>query len=128
MALLIPEHIENTVLLPIPLHKRKFRERGYNQSALIAKHIGNTLRIPVLETEVLMRSKYTPPQARTALRSERRAHMRHAFALTRPDMVAGKHIILVDDVVTSGATVREAARTLVRAAPASIRILAFAHG
>ncbi|MEK7660126.1 MAG: ComF family protein [Patescibacteria group bacterium] len=128
LATLLTDVPANSLFVPIPLHRKKLRERGFNQSHLIARSIAAELHIPIEETDSLYRTRYTPPQARTTSRKERRAHLASAFALQNTTVLTGKHLILVDDVITSGATAREAARTLVRAAPASIRVLAFAYG
>ncbi len=128
LASIVGSLTPNTLLVPIPLHKKKLRERGFNQSALIARHIGDTIHIPVDTSGSFLRTIYTPPQARTATKKERKEHLKSAFSVIDPHPFFGKHIVLVDDVITSGATIREAARALKQASPASIRVLAFSYG
>jgi ComF family protein len=95
-------------IIPVPLHHTRRRERGYNQSALLARHLGRDLSIPVHEHS-LRRVRPTPSQTRLS-RQERRENVEGAFA-TRGD-VGGKTILLVDDVYTTGATLNECARVL----------------
>lgn len=128
LATLLTTIPTESLLVPIPLHPKKLRERGFNQSFLIATSIADIIPISIAPTGVLARTRYTTPQARTASRAERKAHLKSAFALQSTESFTNKHIILVDDVVTSGATVRESARVLKTANPASIRVVAFAYG
>lgn len=99
-------------LLPVPLHKAKERERGYNQSEYICRGISSVTNIPVLSC-LLWRTKYTKSQ--TQLTSDQRtANVRDAFAVAkrkRP-LVSGRRFLLVDDVITTGSTVVECARVL----------------
>jgi ComF family protein len=101
-------------LIPLPLHPSRERTRGFNQSALIATHLGKTSGLPV-EHRALVRVKNTPPQAETKDFKERITNIAGSFAVERPELVAGKNIILLDDVFTSGATIGEAVHTLKRA-------------
>ena len=102
------------VLAPIPLHPRRERERGYNQSRLLADAMGQLLQVPV--RELLVRVRSTDPQ--TTIRGSahvRQANVHGAFALHPLAAPLGPTtIILVDDVLTTGATLREAARVLAR--------------
>jgi predicted amidophosphoribosyltransferase len=96
------------LLVPVPLHARRLRERGFNQSALLAAEVGMRLRVPVLS--VLERRHDTPPLAQLP-HAERAASVRDAFLATaRPP--SGARIVLVDDVVTTGATSRAALAAL----------------
>lgn len=98
-------------LLPMPLHPARLRERGFNQSWELARRVGHKLDIPVLH-DACRRVRDTPPQ--TALPwKERSKNMRHAFACTRD--LSGKSVAVVDDVMTSGATLNELALTLRKA-------------
>ncbi|MGB2580340.1 MAG: hypothetical protein WBC83_01465 [Minisyncoccia bacterium] len=116
------------LLVPIPLHKKRLRERGYNQSELLAseiiKHdIGKILQV---ETRALKRMQNTKPQAKSEKRASRFKNLCGAFTAT-PSIVRGKHIILIDDVTTTGATFSEARKTLLRAGARSVRAYAIAH-
>lgn len=114
---------KNIIIVPIPLHKDKERERGFNQAALLAKNLG----IPI-NADVLMRAKATPPQARTHSRRERQAQIKNAFRVINKDTLAEKNILLIDDVATTGATLVEAASTLKKAGAAKIYAAVLAHG
>ncbi len=96
------------VIIPIPLHKRRIRQRGFNQALEIARPIAKTLNIP-LGTQLIQRIKYT--QAQSLLNAkERRKNLRNSFAIT--ESISAQHIVLLDDVVTTGATVYELASLL----------------
>lgn len=96
-------------LVPVPLHPRRLRERGYNQSALLARELGKLIGLPVVET-CLTRSRYASPQARSGAVSERRANVRGAFIAD--GQLGHKKVLLVDDVSTSGATLDACAAAL----------------
>lgn len=96
-------------LVYIPLHKKRQRQRGYNQSQLLAKEIAKQLHIPLITDKQFIRAKYTQAQA-LQNSSERKANINNAFQVTKPFTV--KHIALLDDVVTTGETIREACLTL----------------
>lgn len=100
------------VIVPVPLHTAKLRERGYNQAELLARNIGGALEIPVVSS-ALRRRRPTPPQARLSTRQERWQNMEGAFQ--GDEAVVGKQVLLVDDVATSGATLNAAAQALKQA-------------
>jgi len=100
-------------VLPVPLHPRRLRERGFNQCTFLAKPLGRVLRIPV-ELRAVSRSRYTPPQTALAP-AERRRNLAEAFVVHRPDLVRGKTLLMVDDVYTTGATLETLAAALFRA-------------
>lgn len=114
------------VIIPVPLHPARFRERGFNQSQYIAESIGSVLRVPVLSL-VLVRSRQTKQQARLSL-EERRENVVDAFVCNSPEDVVGKRVLLVDDVLTTGSTVDACARVLVDAGAHSVRVLTLARG
>ncbi len=97
---------------PVPLHFKKMKERAFDQSFLIARETARTLGLP-LANGLLRRVRETEPQAMKT-RAERLRNVRGAFAVDRPDRVADRDILLVDDVMTTGATANEAARVLKR--------------
>lgn len=107
---LADEAIGPDLLAPVPLHPKRLRERGYNQSALLAGELGKLAGLPV-DGSILVREKYVLPQARTGSVEERRANVRGAF-VCRADAVKGKKVLVIDDVSTSGATLNECASAL----------------
>lgn len=106
------------VLAPVPLHRKRLRERGYNQSALLAGELGRLSGIPVI-TDCLIRQSYTPPQARSGEVAERRSNVAGAFICV-DSRLKGKRVILIDDVSTSGATLNSGAGALKDAGAASV--------
>lgn len=97
-------------VLPVPLHVNKIRERGFDQSYLIARGVAELLDLPVAD-HWMKRIKETVPQA-SLKRNERNENVRNAFQLMEPEQVRGKNILLVDDVFTTGMTTNEVSRTL----------------
>lgn len=98
------------LIIPIPLHKKRLQERGYNQSTLLARPLAKQIKAEFNEP-ILKRVTYTQPQAQlTAL--EREANVRNVFEITNQKIVRNKHILLVDDVCTTGATLDSAAQAL----------------
>jgi ComF family protein len=110
--------IPGDVLVPVPIHRKRLRERGYNQSSLIAHELGRKSGLPVIE-DCLIRSINTPPQVRTISAAERRENIAGAFAC-RNDSLRGRQVILIDDVSTSGATLNTCAELLKEAGAASV--------
>ncbi|MEL6820600.1 MAG: ComF family protein, partial [Calditrichota bacterium] len=107
----------NGVVFPIPLHPARLRKRGYNQcSGIAAGLIGN---LGVLDETSVRRVKNTVSQTHLD-RSERKKNMQNAFRLVREDVVTGKVVLLVDDVLTTGATMNSCARILKRAGAARV--------
>ncbi len=106
------------VLVPVPLHPRRLRERGYNQSALVARELGRLSGMPVAEG-CLVRSRQAPPQVRSAGAEERRRNVAAAFTC-RDRRLEGKKVILIDDVSTSGATLDACAGVLKSAGADSV--------
>lgn len=130
MAAALGEHFEgqsggdalNPVLVPVPLHPKRRKERGYNQSALLAGEIAGRLGLG-LDSSVLSRIRNT--KAQSTLESDARAaNVDGAFRLMHPDAVRSRHIILIDDLVTTGETALACAAALEAAAPRSISVLA----
>lgn len=97
-------------LIPVPLHPRKIRIRGYNQSLLLCKGIAEEFPRPICDNN-LIRTRHTETQTKKN-REERLDNMEGVFALRNPDELKGKHILLVDDVITTGATTEACWSTL----------------
>jgi competence protein ComFC len=105
------------MIVPVPLHPARQRERGFNQAGLLAKLLSERISVPV--KPLLQRTRYTTTQ--TAFdRSERMENLRGAFRLRRKADVRGWRVLLVDDVLTTGATLSECARVLKKAGAVSI--------
>jgi len=106
------------LIVPVPLHPKRRKERGYNQSAVIAEGLARVTGIPVAE-DLLIRVRKTKDQTRLSSR-ERVANVRGAFAIQNDQGVSGRYILLVDDVMTTGATLNECARVIHPASPAGV--------
>lgn len=113
------------IILPVPLHPRRLRRRGYNQSALLAQQLSH---ITAWETraDVLVRTRSTKSQVETKSREDRLRNMQEAFAVR--DQIAGRHILLVDDVCTTGATLLACRAALLAAGAANITAVVVARG
>ncbi|MCP4700381.1 MAG: ComF family protein, partial [Gammaproteobacteria bacterium] len=112
MARRIHIPVKPDVLIPVPLHKKRLRNRGYNQSMELAKPIARTTGIP-LDSSVCERIRNTRPQVGLS-GEDRRKNVRGAFKTARLDP-AWRYVVLIDDVITSGRTVREIAKIFVQA-------------
>ncbi len=110
--------VSGEVLVPVPLHRKRLRERGYNQSSLLAKELGRHAHLPVVD-DCLIREQYAPPQARTSNVEERRRNVAGVFAC-RDERLRDKQVLLIDDVSTSGATLDSCAAALKAAGAASV--------
>lgn len=114
------------ILAPVPLHKIRLRERGYNQSQLIAKGVGRVIEIKVIE-DLLVRARNTETQTKLNF-EERKENVKDAFFVNGKykNLVLGKRIIIVDDVITTGSTVNECAKALVQAGASEVLALSVA--
>ncbi|HEV7498595.1 MAG TPA: ComF family protein [Vicinamibacteria bacterium] len=113
------------VLVPVPLHPRRRRERGFNQSGLLARALARPLGLRVAE-DALARREDTPPQTGLTA-AQRRANVARAFVVRRRTAVAGRIVVLVDDVLTTGATARACARALKAAGAIEVRLVTAAR-
>ena len=113
------------VLLPVPLHIRRLRERGYNQALLLVRELSKRTGIPYQE-RALAKIKDTPVQISLKKR-ERGKNLKGVFQVTDQEAIQGKSIVLVDDVYTTGATVNECARALLKAGAKQVAVLTVAR-
>ncbi len=112
-------------LVPVPLHARRKRERGFNQSRVFAVELGRIMKVDVRDG-VLVKVRNAPPQ--TSLEGRERAgNVRGAYRVAKEDLVRGKVILLADDVYTTGATIGECARTLLEAGAKEVRAVTIAR-
>lgn len=114
------------LIVPVPLHPSRQRERGFNQSALLARRVARALELPVNETE-LRRIRRTRPQVELHA-SQRAANIRDAFAVRSPTPFHRLNILLMDDVLTTCHTVDECSRVLVNAGARKVYVAAVARG
>lgn len=126
----MPGLSSRAVVVPVPLFRRKQNERGYNQSLLLARQTCRVLnrrydyRLAV--AEVMVRVKPTESQYLLTPR-QRRLNLRAAFAVQGKAAIAGQHVLLIDDIYTTGATARECSRVLLRGGAASVRVATVAR-
>jgi ComF family protein len=123
---------DELLVLPVPLHRRRHATRGFNQTRLLARHAIAALRKShprwklTLAPRTLIRTRNTESQAGLTPR-QRRINVRAAFRVGLPEAVKNKHILLVDDILTTGATARAAAMALKRAGAASVWVATLAR-
>jgi competence protein ComFC len=113
------------ILVPVPLHKRRLAERGFNQAEEIAKILAMELQLPL--ENMLIRKKSTKQQAKLQ-KDERIKNIKNAFALKDVATLKGKNILLVDDVFTTGSTLDESARILKEAGAERVKAFTLARG
>lgn len=101
------------LIVPVPLHRSRLRQRGFNQAVLLGKALSRQLLIPMVP-DALIRARPTEPQINLRA-TERRANVLGAFSVARPASVAGKRLLLLDDVMTTGSTLDECAKELKKA-------------
>jgi ComF family protein len=132
VAQLATEAPAEMLVIPVPLHRSKSAQRGFNQARLLAIYALDSLRTShpdwrlTLAPKTLMRLRATESQAGLTPR-ERRLNVRAAFSVSDPSAVNSKHILLIDDILTTGATARAAASALVKAGAASVRVATLAR-
>lgn len=111
-------------ILPVPLHRGKLRQREFNQSALLASYMARESGIPVI-LNCLIKLRDTPPQVKLSA-EDRRKNVRGAFAVRNKELILGKNLLLVDDVFTTGVTVRECSKILRKAGARDIYVITLA--
>ncbi|ESP62901.1 Competence protein F, phosphoribosyltransferase domain, protein YhgH [Smithella sp. ME-1] len=114
-----------SLIIPVPLHIKRLRERGFNQSLILARAIGKKRQIPV-NFSLLKRRKFTTTQTGSN-RNERKQNIKGAFEVSDKNKIKGENVILIDDVYTTGATVNECAKTLIEAGVRKISALTLAR-
>jgi len=114
------------VIVPVPLHPVRFRERGFNQSNILCAPIAKRYGIPA-RPACLVKVRHTKPQS-ILDRAERLRNVRRAFSVADKASIKGKNILLVDDVYTTGATIHEAARALKKAGASCVSAITLAKG
>ena len=125
MAARLPPDTDNCLIVPVPLHRWRLWARGYNQAALLAREL-EKLGKGELAVDALIRRKRTPSLGGLGAKARRRA-LSGAIAVRESVSVAGRDVILVDDVLTSGATSDACVRALRKAGANSVRIACFAR-
>ncbi len=116
---------EPDLIMPVPLHKQRLRHRGFNQSLLLARACLPDWQQKI-RTDLLLRHQPTVPQTSLSGRA-RRNNLKKAFSVVTPDQVAGKSILLVDDIFTTGSTLHECARVLNQAGAARVEAFTLAR-
>lgn len=106
-----PADPESWAIVSLPIGRKRFRERGYNQSELLAQPIAQAFGFPYL-SNVLIKARHTAKQGTSKTKEDRLANVVGAFAVKKPELILNKNIILVDDVTTTGATLSEARKAL----------------
>lgn len=127
MAPLLLKHKEifqDSVLVPVPLHKKRFYWRGFNQSEILADDIGKFLKLPVLL--MLKRVKNTKPQVQFEAK-ERLKNVEGAFELAKPPKNPPQKVFLVDDVITTGSTLKECAKAVLEYIDCEVDAVTFAR-
>jgi ComF family protein len=132
IAQLAPEAPSEMLVIPVPLHRSKYAQRGFNQARSLAVYALQALRKThpqwklTLASSTLMRLRSTESQAGLTFR-QRRLNVRGAFSVSDPAAVTKKHVLLIDDIFTTGATARAAAQALARAGAASVWVATLAR-
>jgi len=116
---------KQTIIMPIPLHPRKERVRGFNQADLLAHDLAKHLSLTI-DTHTLVRTAYNTPQTRLHAQ-ERRANVENIFSIRNREKVYKKIVVLLDDVKTTGSTLEQAAHILKQAGAKEIWTITFAH-
>ncbi len=113
------------VIIPVPLHKKKLHIRGFNQSDIIAEGIGDAMNVQAI-TDTLIRTEHTETQTKKS-RYTRWENVKGKFDIHNPHTIEGKHILLVDDVLTTGATLEACAQTLLEVPNTTVSLATLAY-
>lgn len=120
----LKNYLSSFTIIPVPLHRRRYRWRGFNQAELLGKKLTLMLAGSKIDAGLVRRTRFTKPQVKLDA-NQRESNIKGAFALTRPSM--GRYLI-VDDVVTSGSTINEIARTLKKGGASQVWAATAARG
>ena len=118
--------IENGILIPVPLSKKRRHERGHNQAEVIGQAIGKSAQLPLFEN-VLQRTDKSPMHRVGMDKKAREATVKNSFIVAAPRLVTGKNVLLVDDVFTSGSTVSFCAGALKKRGATSVKVITLAR-
>jgi ComF family protein len=118
---------EAPVLIPLPLSRARKKERGFNQCELLGTELTRRIDGLAMETKLFEKIKDTPPQTKLEGREARRENLRGCFHVALPSEVAGRNILLLDDVITTGSTMREARSALLHAGAREVFCIGVAH-
>lgn len=123
------ENFRDALLVPVPLSPKRMRERGFNQTELICRELVKLDEDAnfTLEKQVLIKTKETARQAHVKIRKERLENVVGSFAVMHPERIQGRNVILLDDVTTTGATLKEAKITLKKAGARKVVAFTIAH-
>jgi ComF family protein len=124
-AKLLDTFVEPEIILPVPLHAHRLRERGFNQALVVARGCLPKWKEKI-ETGVLLRRRQTTPQSLLSGK-ERRSNLKNVFSLADPNRIAGMKVLLVDDVYTTGSTINECSRVLRKAGAKRIEVFTLAR-
>lgn len=116
---------EYELLIPVPLHPKKLKKRGFNQAAILAKEVSKRHQI-LLDLFSLCRNRDSESQTNLTYR-ERKDNVKDAFSVKLSSKIKGKNILLIDDVYTTGATVNECSKVLLRAGAKKVDVLTLAR-
>lgn len=122
----IPINRRLAIVVPVPLHPARARERGFNQAAALGHVVARRLHLP-MRTDILYRTKHSPPQADIKNRSARLQNVTNVFSVRAPVLVRRKRVVVFDDVTTTGATLAEAAAALKGAGASWVWGVTLAH-
>jgi len=120
------EHQRIDVVIPVPMHHKRLKERGFNQSILIAREVAKEIKKPIFEN-ILQKNVNTVPQVQLSVR-QRKSNPINSFVVKDRAMVKGKVVLLIDDVLTTGTTVSECARELLKAGAEEVFVGTVATG
>jgi len=114
----VPADYNLNLIVPVPLHRSRLRQRGFNQAVLLGRVLSRRLALPMVP-DAIARTRATEPQIELSA-AERRVNVRGAFSVKSSERIAGKRILLLDDVMTTGSTMNECAKELKRAGASAV--------
>lgn len=113
------------IIIPVPIDKKRKRERGYNQSELMAKEITKSIKNLQCQTDNLLKTKTTKPQS-TLNKNERKENVKNVYQIKKGDTLKNKRVVLLDDIYTTGSTVNECSKVLKKAGVQNVLVLTIA--